>query len=89
MLNLPLLPLFTLNKYSRRLRLYPFAVNLDSCMGSCNTSNDLSSRVWSPDKTECLNLNGFNMGSIVIEGIRTLFFKNFKKKKRKSNFEQT
>ena len=32
------------NEYSQGLRYYPFAVNLDWCVGSCNTLNDLSNR---------------------------------------------
>ena len=36
----------TLIKYSEELCYYPFAVNLDKCAGSCNTLDDLSSRVW-------------------------------------------
>ena len=30
------------NEYSQALRYYPFAVNLDRCVGSCTTLNDLS-----------------------------------------------
>ena len=30
------------NKYTQRLRYYPFAVNLDRCVGSCNTLNPFS-----------------------------------------------
>ena len=33
------------------LRYYPFAVNLDTYMGICNTFNDLSKRVCVPNKT--------------------------------------
>ena len=45
------------NEYGQGLRYYPFAVNLDTCMGSCNTLNELSNRVCVPNKTEDLNLN--------------------------------
>ena len=31
---------------------YPFMVNLGRCYGSCNTLNDLSSRIRVPNKTE-------------------------------------
>ena len=40
---------------------YLFAVKLDSCVGSCNTLNDLSNKVFVPNKTEDLNLSVFNM----------------------------
>ena len=43
---------------------YPFAVNLDKSMGSCNTLNDLSNeyfKLYVPNKTEGLNLSVFNM----------------------------
>ena len=32
------------NEYGQGLRDYPFAVNLDRCMGHCNTLNDLSNK---------------------------------------------
>ena len=40
---------------------YPFAVQLDRCVGSCNTLNDLSNKVCVPNKTDDLNLSVFNM----------------------------
>ena len=49
------------NKYIEGLRCYPFAVNLDRCMGSSNTLNDLSNKVCVPNKTEDLNWSVFNM----------------------------
>ena len=36
-------------------------VNLDICVGNCNTFNDLSNKVCVPKKTEDVNLNIFNM----------------------------
>ena len=30
------------NEYSQEFHYYPLAVNLDRCVGSCNTFNDLS-----------------------------------------------
>ena len=36
---------------------YPFAVKLDRCFGSCNTLNDLSHKVYVPNKTEDLNVH--------------------------------
>ena len=49
------------NECNQALRDYPLTVNLDRCMGSCNTCNDMSNRVCVPDKTEDLNLSVFNM----------------------------
>ena len=40
------------NEYVQRLQYYSFGVNVDKCMGSCNTLNDLSHRLYVPDKTE-------------------------------------
>ena len=36
-------------------------VNLDRCNGSCNTLNDLSSKICVPGNTEDVNLNVFNI----------------------------
>ena len=49
------------NEYSQGLRYYLFAVNLDRCGGSCNTLDDLSSRVCVPNEKEDLQLHVFNM----------------------------
>ena len=49
------------NEYSHEFHCYPFSVKLDRCFGSCNTLNDLFSKVWIPNKTEDLNLSVFNM----------------------------
>ena len=49
------------NEYTQGLRQYPFSVNLDRCVGSCNTVNDLSNRVCVPNKTEDLNMHVFKM----------------------------
>ena len=46
---------------SNELHYYPFMVSLESCNESCNTIDDLSSRINVPNKTEGLNLNVFNM----------------------------
>ena len=40
---------------------YTYPVNLDRCMESCNTRNDLCNDVCVPNKTEDLNLSVFNM----------------------------
>ena len=49
------------NQYSQESHYYPFTFNLDRCVGSCNTLNDLSNKVCISDKTEDLNLSMFNM----------------------------
>ena len=42
------------NEYSQELLYYPFAFNLDRCVGSCNTLDDLSNRVCVLYETEDL-----------------------------------
>ena len=49
------------NEYTHGLRYYPFVVNLDRCVESCNTLNDLSNEACVSNKTEVLNLSMFNM----------------------------
>ena len=49
------------NEYTQELHYYPFSVKLDRCVGSFNTLNDLSNKVYVPNKSEDLNLNVFNM----------------------------
>ena len=49
------------NEYSQEFHYFPFAVILDRCAGSCNTPNDLSNKVFIPNKTEDLSLSVFNM----------------------------
>ena len=39
------------DEYNRDLHYYPFAVNLDRYVGSCNTLNELSNKVCVPNKT--------------------------------------
>ena len=48
------------NEYSQEFHYDPFAAKLDRCVGSCNTLNALSNKVY-PNKTEDLNLSVFNM----------------------------
>ena len=43
-----------LNPYEYTEELHYYAVNLDRCMGSCNTLNDLSNNICVPNKTEDL-----------------------------------
>ena len=50
-----------LKEYSQEFLYYPFAVKLDRCVGSCNTLNDLSNKVYISNKTEDLNLSVSNM----------------------------
>ena len=44
------------NEQSQQLYYYPLAVKSDRCVGSCNTLNDLSNKVYLPNKTEDSNL---------------------------------
>ena len=48
------------NEYSQELHYYPFVVKLDKCAQSCNILNDLSSRIWVPNKIDS-NIHDFNM----------------------------
>ena len=49
------------NGYSQELHYYPFAVNLDRYVRSCNTLYDFCDKVCVPNRTEYLNLSVFNM----------------------------
>ena len=49
------------NEYTQRLCYFPFTVNLDRQVGSCNTLNDLSKKVCVPNETEDLHLSVFRM----------------------------
>ena len=40
------------NEYIQGLHYYPFAVNLDRYVRSCNTLNDLPNKICVPSKTE-------------------------------------
>ena len=40
------------NEHSQELLYYPFAINLDRCVGSCNTFNNLSNKVCVSIKTK-------------------------------------
>ena len=56
------------NGYSQGLRHYPLAVNLDRCVGSCNTLNDLSDKVCVSNEAEdLLNLSVSNMITAINE----------------------
>ena len=56
------------NEYSQEIGYYPFAVELDRCLGSCNTLYNLSNKLCVPNKTEDFNLCEFSM----ITGINEL-----------------
>ena len=49
------------NEYNQEFHYYPFVVNLDSCVGSCNTLNDLFHKVFVPNKIEDLNIHVFKV----------------------------
>ena len=49
------------NEYSQEFQYYPFLVKLDRYVRSCNTLNDLSNKVFIPNKTEHLNLSVFSV----------------------------
>ena len=49
------------NEYSWGFHYYLIEVELDRCVGSCNTINDSSNKVSIPNKTEDLNLSVFKM----------------------------
>ena len=49
------------NECSQEFHYYPFAIKLDRFVESCHALNDLSNKVYIPDKTEELNLSVFIM----------------------------
>ena len=49
------------NEYTQGLRYYPFATNVDKCVWSFNTINDLSKKIFFPNKIEHSNISIFNM----------------------------
>ena len=49
------------NENGQEFYYYTFAVKLNTCVGSCNTLNDLSNKVCVPNKREDLNLSTFNI----------------------------
>ena len=60
-MNQPPLINLNSNECSQKCCYYPFVVILDRCVSSCNTLNDLSNKVYVPNKREYLNLSMFNM----------------------------
>ena len=71
------------NEHSQGLCYYPFVVNLDRCVGSCNTLNDLSNRVSVQNKTE--DLNGLNELITLAKHISCECKSNFDGRKCNSN----
>ena len=57
----PILINFHPDECSQEFHYYPFAVELDRYVGSCNTLNDLSNKVCVPNQTKDLNLSMFNI----------------------------
>ena len=43
--NQPAMINLHLNEYAQGLPYYPFAINLDRCVGSCNSLNDLPNKI--------------------------------------------
>ena len=64
------------DEYSQKRHYHPFAVNLDRCIESCNTLNDLFNKVCIPNNTEHLNLSVFNMiaGTNELETLKKSLF---------------
>ena len=49
------------NEYNQEFHYYQFAAKLDRCVRCCNNLNDLSNKLFVPNKIENLNLSVFNM----------------------------
>ena len=49
------------NEYCQEFHYCPFAVMLDKYVESCNTLNELSNKLFFPNKTKYLNLIVFDM----------------------------
>ena len=60
-MNQPALISLHHNEYSQEFHNYPFEVKSERCAGSCNSVNDLSNKIYVPNKTEDLNLSVINM----------------------------
>ena len=43
------------------LNYYALTVSLDKCNGSCNVTDDLSTKIWIPSETKDVNLKVFTM----------------------------
>ena len=55
------------DEYNQGFCWYPFLVSLDRCKGSCNTLDDLSSKIGISNITEDVNVHVFNMKTEKIE----------------------
>ena len=44
------------NEQNEELQYYPLAVKLDRCVGNCNTLNQLTNKICTPNKTDYLNI---------------------------------
>ena len=53
----PALINFYPNEYNQGFHYCPITINLNRCLGSCNTLHDLSNNICIPHKTEDLNLS--------------------------------
>ena len=49
------------NEFGQEFHHYLYPIKLDTCVGSCNTLNDLSNKACAPNKTADLNIHVFNM----------------------------
>ena len=49
------------------MKLYPFTVGFNKCDGSCNTIDDLYTRVCVPNKVTNMNIKVFNLMSGINE----------------------
>ena len=54
------------NEYAQALNYYPFALNLDRCVGICNTINNLHNKLCVPKKIADSNIHVFNIRGIMI-----------------------
>ena len=60
------------NAYIHEFHYCSFAVKLDRCAWRCNALNELSNKVYVPNKTEDLNLKMFNMITGINESIKLI-----------------
>ena len=57
----PTLIILHTNEYRKEFHYYSFTVQLDRCVGCCNTVNDLSNKACVPKKPEDLNISASNI----------------------------
>ena len=63
----PILNTLHPTEYTQGLHYYTFVSSLDRCIEKCITLNDLSIKVWAPNKTEYLNLSVSSMVTGIYE----------------------